>query len=170
MTLNELFSYLSDNPLVMIGYFVGVPLTALLANAMSKGEGHESPWSYFYSILVFMVAVPGIFVTALAVYLFLFERGSSIFNLNLVTQVLPFASMIVTLSIVKSNVPFEYIPGFGKLSSLVTLIMLTFGVMYFLNKLNIVMIAWVNVPVHYLLIAFVGIFLLMRFTLKSLIS
>lgn len=170
MTLQELFNYLGDNPLVMIAYFVGVPLTALLANVMSKDEGHEPPWSYFYSVLVFMVSVPGIFVTALAIYLFLFERGTSIFNLNMVTQVLPFASMLATLSIVRRNVPFEYIPGFGKLSSLVMLIVLTFGVMFFLNKLNIVMVAWINLPLPYLIGAFVGIFLLMRFALKSLIS
>ena len=88
MTLQELFDYLSTNPQVVMMFFLGLPLTALLANFMGRGEGHISPWKYLYSALVFLACVPGIFAAALAVYLFLFERGHSIFQADLLTQVL----------------------------------------------------------------------------------
>lgn len=168
MTLQELFDYFSANPAALLLFFLGVPLTALLANVMGRGEGHLSPWKYLYSALVFLACVPGIFAAALAVYLFLFERGNSIFNANLLTQVLPIISMIATLAIVRRNAPFEYIPGFGKLSSLMLMIGAVFILMFFLSRLHIV--AWVNVPVQYLLLIIVGLLLAFRFAFKSLIS
>lgn len=168
MTLRELFDYLSNNPAVVLAFFIGIPFTALLAGLMGKGEGHVSPWKYLYATLVYLVCVPGIFAAALAVYLFLFERGGSILNVNLLTQVLPIASMILTLAIIRRNVSFELIPGFGKLSGLMMMIASTFVLMYFLDRLHLV--AWVNVPVVYLLLIVAGLLLTFRFALKSLIS
>jgi len=168
MTLREFFDYLSANPAVVVAFFLGIPFTALLAGIMGKGDGHLSPWKYLYSVLIYLVCVPGIFAAALAVYLFLFERGGSIFNVNLLTQVLPIVSMIATLAIIRRNAPFEYIPGFGKLSSLMMMIAAVFVLMYFLDRLHL--IAWVNVPVQYLLLIVAGLLLVFRFGLKQLIS
>lgn len=168
MTLREFFDYLSANPAVMLVYFLGIPFTAVLAGIMGKGEGHLSPWKYLYAALIYMVCVPGIFAAALAVYLFLFERGGSIFNVNLLTQVLPIASMIVTLGVIRRNAPFSSIPGFDKLSSLMLMIVSVFVLMYVLDRLHFV--AWVNVPVQYLLLIVAGLLLAFRFALKRFIS
>lgn len=168
MTLRELFDYLSANPAVMMLYFLMVPFTAFLAGILGKGEGHLSPWKYLYSTLIYLVCVPGIFAAALAVYLFLFEKGGSIFNVNLLTQVLPIVSMIATLGIIRRNVPFESIPGFSKLSSLMLMIASIFVLMYFLDRLHLV--AWVNVPVIYLILIVAGLLLAFRLALKSFIS
>jgi hypothetical protein len=135
---------------------------------MGKGEGHLAPWKYLYSALIYLVCVPGIFAAALAVYLFLFQRGGDIFNVNLLTQVLPIASMIATLGIIRRNAPFDAIPGFGRLSSLMMMIFATFVLMYFLDRLHL--IAWVNVPVQYLLLIVAGLLLAFRFALKRFIS
>ncbi len=168
MTLQEFFNYLDANPFVVLTFFIGIPLTALLANVMGRGEGHLSPWKYFYAVLIFAVCIPGIFAVALAIYLFLFEGGGSIFNVNLLTQVLPIVSMFVTLAIVRRNAPFEYIPGFGKLSSLIMMIAAIFVLMYLLNRLHLV--AWVNVPVHYLILIVVGLLLAFRIGFKKMIA
>ncbi|MBV6439466.1 MAG: hypothetical protein DYG98_23875 [Haliscomenobacteraceae bacterium CHB4] len=168
MTLRELFDYLSANPAVMIFYFLSVPFTAFLAGVLGKGEGHLAPWKYLYAILIYLVCIPGIFAAALAVYLFLFERGGSIFNVNLLTQVLPIASMVLTLGLIRRNASFDYIPGFDKLSNLMLMIASVFVLMYFLDRLHLV--AWVNVPVQYLLLIVAGLLLAFRFALKSFIS
>lgn len=168
MTLRELFDYLSANPSLVVGYFLALPFIALLAGFIGKGEGHLSPWKYLYSGLVFLVCVPGIFAAALAVYLFLFEQGGSIFNVNLLTQVLPIVSMVVTLGIIRRNAPFSYIPGFGKLSDLIVMIVSVFVLMYFVDRLHL--IAWVYVPVQWLLIIVVGLLILFRFGLKRMLS
>ena len=168
MTLGELFDYFSANPAMLLLFFLGIPLTALLANVMGRGEGHLSPWKYLYAVLIYLACVPGIFAAALAIYLFLFQPGGSIFNANLLTQVLPIVSMVATLAIVRRNAPFEYIPGFGKLSSLMLMIGAVFILMYFLNRLHLV--AWVYVPVQYLLLIIAGLLLAFRFGFKALIS
>ena len=168
MTLREFFDYLSANPAVVLMYFLGIPFTAFLAGLLGKGEGHLSPWKYLYSTLIYLVCVPGIFAAALAVYLFLFEQGGSIFNVNLLTQVLPVASMVLTLGLIRRNAPFESIPGFSKLSSLMLMIASIFILMYFLDRLHLV--AWVNVPVIYLILIVAGLLLAFRLALKSFIS
>ena len=168
MTLRELFQYISDNPNTVLGFFLLLPLLALLAGFIAKGEGHISPWKYLYSALVFLACIPGVFSVALAVYLFLFEQGGSIYNVNLLTQVLPIASMVVTLAIIRRNTPFEYIPGFDKLSDLMMMIASVFVLMYFLDRIHL--IAWVNVPVVWLLAIVAGFLLLFRFGLKRMIS
>jgi hypothetical protein len=168
MTLRELFDYLSVNPEMVVAYFLLMPTVALLAGFIAKDEGHLSPWKYLYAIMVFFVCIPGIFAATLAVYLFLFERGGSIYNVNLLTQVLPIGSMIATLSIIRRNVAFEQIPGFGKLSDLMMMIASIIVLMYFLDRLHL--IAWIHVPVQWLFIIVVGFLLLFRYGLKRMMA
>jgi len=168
MTLRELFDYLNANPLSVAAYFLLLLFTAILAGLLGKGEGHQSPWKYLYSAIVYMVCVPGIFAAALGVYLFLFEQGTSIYNLNLLTQVLPIAAMLITLNVVQRNVPFRSIPGFGRLTDLIMTIFSVFVLMFLLNRLHLV--AWVHVPVQWLILIVAGLLLVVRFGLKRMSS
>lgn len=168
MTLREFFDYLGAHPLIVVGFFLLIPLIALMAGWMGRGEGHLSPWRYLYALLVYAVCIPGIFSITLSVYLFLFERGGSIMNLNLLTQVAPALSMILTLGIIRRNTPFESIPGFGKLSSLMMTIGAVFVLMYLLDRTHL--IAFVRVPVQYLVLIVVGLLVVLRFGFKQLIA
>ncbi len=168
MTLRELFDYLSVNPQMVVAYFLLMPAVALLAGYIAKGDGHLNPWKYLYAVMVFLVCIPGIFAATLAVYLFLFESGGSIYNVNLLTQVLPIGSMIATLSIIRRNVAYEQIPGFGKLSDLIMMIASIIVLMYFLDKMHLV--AWIYVPVQWLFIIVIGFLLLFRFGLKRMMA
>ncbi|MBK9338254.1 MAG: hypothetical protein IPM98_17560 [Lewinellaceae bacterium] len=168
MTLRDFFDYLGEHPLVLVGYFLLIPLTALLAGWISRGEGHQSPWKYLYAFLVYAVCIPGIFSVALSVYLFLFEHHGSILNANLLTQVMPVISMILTLSLIRRAVPFERVPGFGKLSSLMMTIGAVFMLMYLLDRTHLV--AFVRVPVQYLLLIVVGMLLVLRYGFRQMIS
>lgn len=168
MTLRELFDYLNQHPESVVFYFLLIPLTALLAGILGRGEGSQNPWRYLYSALVFLVCIPGVFAAALAVYLFVFERGASIFNVNLLTQVLPIASMILTLGIIRKNTAFEYIPGFSKISDLIFMIGAVFMLMYLIDRLHL--IAWVYVPVQWLLVIVAGLLILFRIGLKRMMS
>lgn len=167
MTLSEFFDYLGSHPFVMLAYFIGIPFTALLAGVMGRGEGNQSPWKYLYSALIYMVCVPGIFAVALSVYFFLFERGS-LMNANVFIQILPILSMVLTLAIVRRNATFDLIPGFGKLSSLMLMIGSVFVLMYLLDRIRLV--AWVDVPVQYLILIVAGLLIAFRYGFKSMIS
>lgn len=159
MTLSEFFTLIGENPFYVIAYFALIPLTALIAGFMGKNEGHLSPWNYLYSTLIYLVCVPGIFAVTLNVYKFLFERGS-VMDLNIFTQILPIISMIITLLLIRSNVSLDRVPGFGKLSGMVTMIVVLFAIMWFLEKTRIYVFSYMKI--EYFLLLLVGLLIAFR--------
>jgi hypothetical protein len=164
MTLRTLFSQLSVEPQLLLLFFGIIPFTALLAGILGKGEGHVSPWKELYALLIYLVCVPGVFAVALSVYLFLFERRR-ILDTDVYIQIVPVLSMILTLFFIRRNIDFDNIPGFGRISGLMTLISATLIAMWLIDKTHI--IAFVNIPVHYLVI-FAGLFMAIRFGMGAL--
>jgi len=167
MTLGDLFNLLSENPSVILFYFISVPLTAFLAYVFGKGDGNISPWKYLYSVLVFLVCIPGIFAITLSIYLFFFER-ISIMETNVFTQILPVLSMIATLVLIKKNVCFEDIPGFGKITGLIMVIAALLILMWVFDKTHIIAITFM--PFYYVIIIFVVLLVAIRFGTKMMMK
>lgn len=150
---------LSDNPLIIIAYFSLIPLAAFLAGILGKGEGEQAPWNYLYATLIYLVCVPGIFAVTLNIYLFLFEK-QSIFQANIYTQILPILSMVLTLFLIHNNADLDRIPGFGKLSGLVMMLVTILGLMWILDRTRLLMFSYL--PFQYVLLIFVGVLLVFR--------
>ena len=167
MTLHDFFQFLGQNPSYVLMYFAAIPLVALLANIMGKGEGNEEPWTYLYSVLIFAVSIPGIFALALNVYLFLFER-QSVFNSDVLSQILPIFSMVATLLIIRQNADFAAIPGFDKLSGLLMVIGATFVFMWFLDRTHIYVFSYL--PFWQVILIFILLFLVIRWGWSRFIS
>ncbi len=142
MTLGDFFAMLAQNPEILIFFFVVCPITATLALWLGKGEGHISPWKYLYAFLVYLVCIPGIFSVTLNIYLFLFER-QSIFDADIYTQILPILSMIATLMLIRRNVSFDKIPGFGKISAFMLIIGILLIMMWFADRTQVIAISFV---------------------------
>ncbi len=87
-------------------------------------KGAASPWRYFYSVLVYLACVPGILSAVLTGYLIFFTR-ENLLDVNLLVHVAPLVSMIVSLMLISKNVSLEDIPGFDRLSGLMTMIAVT---------------------------------------------
>jgi len=160
MTLGDFFQLIAENPVYPITFFTIIPFTAFVAGILGKNEGHISPWKYLYSTLIYLVCVPGIFAFTLNVYKFLFERGS-VMDLQMFTQILPILSMIVTLLIIRNNVSLDRIPGHGKLSGLIMMILVLFVIMWFLEKTHVIVFSYM--PIQYFLLLLVGLLLVFRF-------
>jgi len=167
MTLQEFFDLLSAHPEVIIFFFASLPMTAFLASVFGKGEGHLTPWKQLYCVLTFAATIPGVFALILNVYLFLFEQ-QPIMETNIYTQILPILIMILTLWLIRRNVPFELIPGFDRLSGLMAILLAVLGAMWFLDRLHI--IAFTYMPFHYVLIFLVVIFVGIRLGVKKLFA
>src|SRR6187431_2417097 len=150
MTLGEFFEWTKGHPVLLLGFFILIPFIAFLALLFSKGEGHLSPWKYLYSVLIYLVAIPGIFAVTLSIYLFLFERRS-IFDTNLFTQVMPIVSMLATFILIRKQVDLDLVPGFGKLSGLITIISVLMILMWIIDKTHIYSITfmpfWAVIPI-----------------------
>ena len=167
MTLQDLFNLLGDTPIYILVYFLIIPFTALLVLLLGRGEGHLSPWKYLYSVLIYAVCVPAIFAVTLSVYLFLFERRS-ILQTDILTQILPIIAMIATLFLISKNVPLERVPGFGKISGLIMIITATLVFMWFIDRTHI--IAFTRIPFYYVILAFIGLLLIIRFGWSRIFS
>lgn len=167
MTLKEFFDLLATNPEILIFFFIACPLTALLAWLLGKGEGHISPWKYLYTYLIYVVCIPGIFAVTLNIYLFLFER-QSVFDADIWTQILPIFSMIATLLLIRKNVSFDQIPGFGKLSGLLLIIAAILVIMWFVDRTHIIAITFV--PFYQAVLGFLIMLAIALFGWKKLTS
>lgn len=167
MTLQELFDLLSANPELILFYFIAVPLTAYLANIFGRGEGHLSPWKYLYCSLVYLAAIPGIFAVILNIYLFLFER-QPILQTNIYTQIIPILVMVLTLWLIKRNVPFELIPGFDKLSGLIMITFTLLGLMWILDRTHIFAVTFL--PFQYVIILLLVALVVVRIGWKKVIG
>jgi hypothetical protein len=159
MTLGDFFELCGRNPGLLLAYFIGIPLIALLALLFAKDQGHLSPWKYLYAVLIYLVCLPGIFAITLSVYLFLFERRS-IMDTNMYTQVLPILSMIFTIILIKKSVNLDLVPGFGKLSGLITVIGVLMILMWIIDKTHIYSITFM--PFWVVVLILVVGFLLIR--------
>ncbi|MBO0952060.1 hypothetical protein [Fibrella forsythiae] len=161
MTFRDLFEYAAAQPGVVAFFLLIIPALVFLLN-LWVGETAEAiwRWRYLYAGLVYAACIPGMFAVTLAIYLFLFER-QSIWDVSLVLQVLPILTMVATLVLIRRKLPFQYIPGFGRLSSFLTLIAGLIGVLWFVDRLRLV--AFTYVPFSYVLIGFVALLLIIRF-------
>ncbi len=165
MTLGEFFNWTALHPTLLLIYFVGVPFIALLSGLFSKGEGHLSPWKYLYSILIYLVSLPGIFAITLSIYFFLFERRS-ILDMNLTTQVLPVLAMITTILIIRRHVDLDLVPGFDKISGLILIIATLMCLMWIIDKTRIYSITFM--PFYVVILILLAGFFVIRMGLKKL--
>ncbi len=161
MTLRDFFEYITAHSEVAVLFLLAIPMLAFLVNLWSGDTAEKIwQWRYVYAVLVYAACIPGIFALALNIYLFLFER-QSIWTMNLALQLTPILTMIGTLMLIKRKIPFNYIPGFGRLSGFLTLIFALIGIMWFVDRLRLV--AFTYVPFTYIVVGFVLTLVLIRF-------
>ena len=165
MTVQELLQSIGDNPGYVLVYFALLPALALLIGWLDGARGHGNPWRYLYSGIIYLSAVPGLFALTLNVYLFLFERRS-ILDMDVLTQLLPIVSLVLTLAIVRRNVDLDYIPGFDKLSGLLLLITGLLGLMWLADRTHVV--AFFQMRFEVVLAIFAVLLLLLRLGLRKI--
>lgn len=165
MTLQDFFEACAQQPAIPIFYFIALPLTALLAGIFGKAEGHLSPWKYLYSVLIYLAAIPGIFSITLSIYLFLFERRS-IFETDIILQVLPVVVMLLTFWLIRRNVEMDRIPGFGQLGGLILMIFVLMAGMWILDRTHVFVIS--ILPFQWFVILFIGLLIAFRFGWKQI--
>ncbi len=152
MTLREFINHVSDNSWMAIVYLAAIPLIALWLGWIAKGKGNDSPWCMMYSALIYGIAVPAIFGISLTAYLFLFER-KSIYDMDLIIQVLPVLSMILTIYIMKRNVKIDQIPGFTGIGGLILILFSLMALGWLLDRTNIFAISFI--PFGWLILALI---------------
>lgn len=167
MTLQQLFDFIQLNPNYAIYFFAGIPALSLVIAWISEPYSYKEPWNYFFSALIYLACIPGIFAVTLNIYFFFWERGS-IMDAELLVRFIPILSMIATLFIIGRFVNFDAIPGFDKLSGLMMIIGIILTMMWVLDRTHI--FAFTYMPFHFVLLMIVGGVLLIRFGMKKLLA
>ena len=137
MTLRELFAAVDAARVpLLIGLGAVVLVTALLGLLHGRGNGGRAPWRHLYAFLVYAACVPGIFAAVAVVYALLFSN-ENLLDLNAAAYLAPIASMVLTLGLMRRNVSFDEVPGFRRLTGLMTMIAVTFAIMLVLRSLRV---------------------------------
>ena len=159
MTLREAFEAISESPAVAIGFLTMIPVLTWILSKIAGKESALSPWKYFYSILIYIASILGVLSIVLWGYLFLFER-QSVWDVNLILQILPVVSMVLTLLIIRQVVPYSAIPGFDRLSGLIIMLFALLIFLWVIDRTRILDISFL--PIQYALIGFLGALLIVR--------
>ena len=136
MTLRQCLEWLSGEAIWAGGVLLALPLLALLLGLAARGKGNESPWKYAWSALVYATCIPGMLAATLTLYLILFV-GQNLLDVSLLVTLAPLASMAAALVIAGRSVELRPLPGFGRLSGLMTMLGLTFAVLFALSRTRI---------------------------------
>ncbi len=167
MTLQELFSFVGENPIYVFYFFVALPVLAGIIGLLGDDKCHKSPWKEFFMIIIYAVMIPGIFALFLNIYMFLFDRRS-VMSFDVFLQILPILSMVVTLFVIRKYIAFDYIPGFDKISGLVLVISALIMILYFADRFRI--IAFTYMPFQYLVVIFIVLLLIINYGLRKLLK
>ncbi len=167
MTLHQLFDYLSGHPMATLAFFLFPPILALFVSLVARGRGFEAPWTWVYAVLVYLVCIPGLGAVTLMVYLFLFER-LSVWDVNLLTQLVPIVSMSATLILIQRNVDLAYVPGFGRLSGLMMMIVGLISLMWIADRTRLIMFSYM--PFVYVVLLFVALLVLLQWGWRRMVG
>jgi len=160
MTIQEFAESASNRPLMILLFFGFIIVFAIVAGIIGKDEGHLSPWKYLYSTLIYLTCIPAIFIVTLSLYALVVE-GASIASTDLVTQVVPIIAMVATLLITRSNVSLDSVPGFGKISGLILMIVATSIFIAIIGKMRFHVFSYM--PIQQVGLMFLVIFAIIYF-------
>ena len=138
MTVQEFIDIVGTQPwwVFIIAFAIPPALTKILGWIHGYDRGKETPWRHIYSILVYLVCLPGMFSAVLTGYT-LFIVRENLLDTNLYIYFLPVISMIVALVFISQNTRFKDIPGFDKLSGLMTITAVVFILVLAISKTRI---------------------------------
>lgn len=167
MTLGDCLESLAINPSLGFTFYGAIMvIIAVLHLVVGKDDALISPWKYIYSTIVYLVTIPGLAAVFFNIYLFLFER-QPIMETNLMTQILPIAMMIVALFFIKMTVSLVKLPGFKTIPTLMMTISVVLILMWVLDRSRLILGVFSFMPIQYVLLLFVGLFIVMRLMLRK---
>ncbi len=134
MTLQDLIHWLSDQPHLIISYYVILGIISLLGLLFIKRRNFTAPITYLYGGLMYAIAIPGVVAVLLVLYSVFLQR-TNLLQLELITYFVPIIAMCILLMIIHKTVPISSIPGFGKFSGLLLMIGITCVITYIAQRL-----------------------------------
>ncbi len=126
MTIQEIIQKLGPYSLYIFIYLILIPvLSFVYSKICGKERGIMAPHKYIYAVLIYLIAIPGIFGGVLTAYS-LFILRANLLQVNFLIYILPVLSMIVTFIFISKGVDLNEVPGFDRLYGLLVVLGVTF--------------------------------------------
>lgn len=136
MTVQDLINNITSNSEFILNYYIGLLVVSLLGMLFVNSNNFKAPINYLYSILIYLIAIPGTLAIILLTYNFFYLK-SNLMQLEVVVYYLPIIAIVVLFAIINKTVSLKYIPGFDKISGLFSIIFVTFIFTYLIQKVFI---------------------------------
>lgn len=134
MSLQDLIDWFNLNSIIVLGYFAIILALSLIGLFIFRNKIVNQLTKYGYSLLVYSVAIPGIFSFVLTLYSF-FILKRNLLQLDLIVYIAPIIAAVIILNIINKTIKMELIPGVERLSGLFTLILIVSFIAYLLQKM-----------------------------------
>jgi len=138
MTIQDLIDQLGHYSVFIALYFVIPPMLVWsLGFVAYDREGRIMFFDYAYSVLIYLVSIPGV-ISAVLIGYSLFLVRQNLLDVNFLIYFVPVISMGLSFFFIGRRVSFDRLPGFGRLSGLMMMIGLSFLVVLALFKLRLI--------------------------------
>lgn len=138
MSIQELIARIGEIDIrILLAIYLSPPLLVwLLSRCHRRGDGGYPPWRFFYSFLVYLVCIPGIFAAVLTAYSLFFIR-QNLLQVNFVVYFLPLICMVATLILVGKQARWRELPGVDRLYALMIILGISMGMALFIQKTRV---------------------------------
>lgn len=136
MSVQQFIQYLSQHNMMIVSYFVVIFIVALGLSIRQKKSASKLS-AQLLSGLVFLVSIPGIMATIIVFYSLFFIQ-MNLLEVNIILYFLPIIAMVLTLYSISKYTNLNTLPGFDRLSGLMTVLFLTGIALLMLYKLRFV--------------------------------
>ena len=109
MTINEFLTLIGPHPFILYYYAFSMILSIVMGRYFLSRMGHPRIWNYFFSLLLYVMSVLGMF----SLILFAYQWITNSFVIAQVEVLIPFLTMIVALWLIRSRVNVSLLTGFG---------------------------------------------------------
>lgn len=132
MTIQQLIDWFNSNPYLVLIYFT-VILALAIISVLIVTINNVNVIKYVMSAIIYGVTVPGILAVTLILYS-LFIIKVNLLNVSFISYFVPIIFTIATLFVLNRKVKMSTIPGFSRLSALMIFILITFGIIFVLQR------------------------------------
>ena len=123
MSVNDLIDLSANYRAWLLGYFLALPVLTMLVAAALNSLQNTRIIDYCLSMFIYFSAIPGMFSASLIFYS-LFIAGHDLLKVDAVVYFLPIISMGSIFYLIGRKTDFDHLPGFGRLSGLMILLIL----------------------------------------------
>ena len=163
MSVQAFYNFLSEHSLWVVIYFVAIfGLSILISHRQKKMPSSLN--AKLLSLFIFMVSIPGI-LAAIVVFYSLFFVRVNLLDVDILVYFLPIVMMVLTLFFIAKKLNLNELPGFNRLSGLMTLLTLIGFILLLLYKLRFIVGFFASI--QSLLIFGVILYFLFRSTLSK---